>query len=73
MKGLTEKQAEILQLIIDFQAEHKISPTYRNMADKLDVHVKSVYDQVKAVEKKGYISITPNISRSIVVLKGVND
>lgn len=70
MKEITEKQIEILRFIIDFIDKHKISPTYRNIADAYGKTVRSIFDHVKALEKKGYVSTTPNISRSIVVLKG---
>jgi repressor LexA len=53
MKGLTKKQAEILDYI---NANVKlVIPTFRDIAGNFGMTVKGAYDHVKAIEKKGYI------------------
>jgi len=54
MKPLTDKQSDILKYMIDNSIQ--IMPTYREISDYYGVSVKCVYDHVKALIKKGYVS-----------------
>ena len=47
MKPLTEKQAAILQHIIDVSREHGYPPTLREMADVYGITPKGIFDHLK--------------------------
>lgn len=66
MKDITDKQREVLDYIRQYRREHKYSPVIREIAKHFDISVKAAYDQVRALHKKGAISITQGVSRSIV-------
>ena len=66
---ITDKQIGILKYIIQFKKDHPYSPTIREVADGMNITVKGAYDHITALIKKGYLSSTPNISRSIEVIK----
>ncbi len=65
MKLLTERQKDFLEFIEEFMREKPYSPTIREIADHFGMSVKGAYDHIKAIEKKGYIRVGENRSRSI--------
>jgi repressor LexA len=66
---LTEKQQEVLDFIVNFREEHGYSPTVGDIRRGLGYNsVPAARVHVMALEKKGKIRTTPNVSRSIVVL-----
>lgn len=68
MKGITDRQREVLQYIKDYVATHKFPPTIREISERFQISVKGAYDHVKALEKKSFIRCDNNRSRSIEVL-----
>lgn len=68
-KKLTKRQQEVLDYIKDYWNKNKYSPAYRNVAVHFDISVKRVYDHIHALEKRGHITFTPGIGRSIVIVE----
>lgn len=68
MKGMTERQADILQALITMSRDRGFPPTVRELADRFAVTHKTIYDQLQALQKKGFISIEPKVSRGIKIL-----
>lgn len=55
MKSLTEKQRRVLDVITRFWEHHERPPTTRELADELGCHVKTVYQYIVVLERKGAI------------------
>jgi repressor LexA len=68
MKELTERQKVILEYIERYQQERRCPPTIREISDNFRISVKGGYDHLKALEKKGYLRLGENRSRSIEIL-----
>ncbi len=66
MKPLTPRQAEILQLIKDYQAETGMPPTRAEIARQLGFKsANAAEEHLKALAKKGVIEMLPGTSRGI--------
>jgi repressor LexA len=64
--GLTLKQKAVLVAISDLTREKGLSPTLNEIRDKLGYRrVSSIQHHLDALKKKGYLSHTPNQSRSL--------
>lgn len=72
MRGLTDRQNQVMQFISDYTLEHSCPPTIREMASHLNVSIRAVQDHVNALEKKGYLTKTEKQSRSIRVVNGTS-
>ena len=70
MKAITKRQSEVLTYIKTFIDEHHFPPTIREISEHFSISVKGAYDHVKALERKGYIRLDNNRSRTIEVLDG---
>jgi repressor LexA len=68
MKEITKRQNEVLSFIKSFIAAHKYPPTIREISTAFGISVKGAYDHVKALERKGFIALNTNRSRTIEVL-----
>jgi len=68
MKAITSRQSEVLDYIKAFIGEHHFPPTMREISEHFSISVKGAYDHVKALEKKGYLKIDNNRSRTIEVV-----
>ncbi|MCQ2596977.1 MAG: transcriptional repressor LexA [Treponema sp.] len=68
MKGITERQKEVLTFIANFQEENSYPPTVREISEHFDISLRAVQDHLTALQKKGYLSQTQKRSRSIRVL-----
>lgn len=68
MKSITKRQQEVLDFIKSYISEHHFPPTMREISDHFDISVKGAYDHVKALERKRYINLGSNRSRTIEVL-----
>ncbi len=68
MKGLTNRQTEVLSFIKHFITVHKFPPTVREISDNFSISVRGAYDHIKVLEKKGAICCDTMRSRAIVVL-----
>ena len=69
MIPLTDRQKEVLEVIRKYIAEHEYSPTYQELADILGMYLKAVYDHIRALERKGWITKIDKKPRTIVILK----
>ena len=69
---LTQRQKEILQMLIDYINENGFSPSYRELCDIADVNSPAtIWTHLKNLKNKGYIDYIPAKSRTIKILKGV--
>jgi repressor LexA len=73
MKAITARQSEVLSYIKAFIHDHKFPPTIREISDSFSISVKGAYDHVKALEKKQFIKLDTNRSRTIEVLGEESD
>lgn len=55
MDVLTERQKKVVADIIGFFERERRPPTTRELAEELNCHVKTVYQYVLVLERKGYI------------------
>lgn len=66
MKELTSRQAECLQVIRDYQAEHGFAPTIREIGEKMGItSTNGVKDHMLALVKKGYIQCSAGQARAV--------
>lgn len=69
MIGLTRKQSELLQYIQMYMAETRVSPSFEEMKDALDLKSKSsVHQLISALEERGFIRRIPNRARALEVI-----
>jgi repressor LexA len=70
MKGLTDRQQQLLHFIEDHLRIHGFPPSIREMADHMGIRsTNGVNDHLKALEKKGYIQRGAGLkSRAISLL-----
>jgi repressor LexA len=64
---LTARQREILDWIKGFIREHTIPPTVREIGADFDIKSSTVFDHLKALEAKGYISRDKSRARALFV------
>lgn len=68
MKGLTERQAQVLSYLYDFKETNGYAPSYREIAARFGFSSKAAYDHIKALQKKGAVAGMDNVSRSNTVI-----
>lgn len=69
---LTEIQRKILDIIIKYKKENKMSPTVREIGEITKIKSTStVQGHLNSLEKKGFIERKSSIPRSIIVLKSM--
>ena len=67
----TEREKEILKMLIDFIEENGFSPSYRELCDIADLSSPAtIWTHLKNLKSKGYIDYIPAKSRTIKILKG---
>ena len=71
MKGLTERQKEILKFIESFSEEQGMAPTVYEIADHLGVKTSTVFAHLQALSKKGFLTRSSK-ARSITLSKKVS-
>lgn len=70
MKYLTERQRDILNFIKEFQAEHGIAPTHREICDHFGFSsYGTVYKHLSLLEKKGLIRRDWNQKRGVELVE----
>lgn len=69
MIELTDRQDEVLKWIKVFISKNGYSPTRQEIADAFDIHTNGAQHHINALAKKEAITVTPKISRSIVVIE----
>ena len=74
VKGLTKRQLEVLDLIYASIDENGMPPTRSEIANNLGFKsLNAAEDHLKALEKKEFIKLVPNVSRGIKILKKTNN
>jgi len=68
MRGITDRQKEVLTFIANFQEDNSFPPTVREISEHFHISLRAVQDHLTALQKKGYLSQTQKRSRSIRVL-----
>ncbi len=70
MRPLTPRQAEILQLLKDYQAASGMPPTRAEIATQLGFKsANAAEEHLKALAKKGFIEMMPGTSRGIRLIE----
>ena len=70
MKYLTERQRDILQFIREFQREHGVAPTHREICDRFGFSsYGTVYKHLSLLEKKGLIRRDWNQKRGVELIE----
>ncbi|NLG14191.1 MAG: transcriptional repressor LexA [Lentisphaerae bacterium] len=67
MKGLTDRQQEILDFISEFTRQEGMAPTNSEIAHRFDIKSATAFAHVKALERKGYVTRSSK-ARSLSVL-----
>ncbi len=73
MKGITDRQKEVLTFISGFTEENAYPPTVREISEHFQISIRAVQDHIIALQKKGYLSQSQKRSRSIRVLSDMRD
>jgi len=73
MKGITDRQKEVLTFISDFTEDNGFPPTVREISDHFEISIRAVQDHILALQKKGFLSQSQKRSRSIKVLSDLRE
>lgn len=73
MKGITDRQKEVLTYISSYSEENAYPPTVREISDHFGISIRAIQDHITALQKKGYLSQSQKRSRSIKVLNDVRE
>ena len=73
MKGITDRQKEVLTFISNYTEENSYPPTVRDISDHFEISLSAVQDHITALQKKGYLSQSQKRARSIHVLSDVRE
>ena len=67
---LTEKQHQLLSFLIEYQAEHDISPSFDEMREAAGLASKSgIHRLISGLEERGYIRKLANRARAIEIVR----
>lgn len=70
MRGLTKRQAEILEFIISDLVELQRTPTIREIGSRIGItSTNGIRDHLNALARKGYLQTTELQTRSLRVLR----
>lgn len=65
---LTARQQEVLDLISDYITDHRFPPTITELSELMGCRSpNAANDQLRALQRKGAITITPGVSRGITI------
>ncbi|WP_312806334.1 LexA family transcriptional regulator [Atlantibacter hermannii] len=65
---LTARQQEVLDLISDYIADHRFPPTIYELSGLMGCRSpNAANDHLRALQRKGAITITPGVSRGITI------
>jgi len=64
MKGLTDRQSEVLGFIRAFSQRHGLPPTVREVAERFRVTPRAAFDHIRALERKGALQRRVTARRS---------
>lgn len=73
MKGITDRQKEVLTYISEFTEENSFPPTVREISQHFGISLRAIQDHITALQKKGFLSESQKRSRSIKVLADVRE
>lgn len=73
MKGITDRQKEVLTFISSYTEENSFPPTVRDISNHFGISLRAVQDHILALQKKGYLSQSQKKARSIRVLSDCRD
>ena len=68
MKGITDRQKEVLTFISAYTEENSFPPTVRDISNHFGISLRAVQDHILALQKKGFLSQSQKKARSIRVL-----
>ena len=68
MKGITDRQKEVLTFISTYTEENSYPPTVRDISNHFGISLRAVQDHILALQKKGFLSQSQKKARSIRVL-----
>jgi repressor LexA len=64
---ISDKQAEVLQFIIEYVEEHGFQPTTGEMAKNFGISINAIKDRLKLLAEKKVIEIMPRQERAIAI------
>lgn len=64
----TPGQLKVENAIREFQSQWERTPSMQELADELGVSKVTVFEHIKALEKKGRLIRTPHAARSIILV-----
>lgn len=73
MKGLAPRQVEVYEFIKKYSEENGYPPTYKEIGAKLICHSTFVMQIVKAMIRKGYLTMRPGEARTLRIVKGLDE
>jgi repressor LexA len=73
MKGITDRQKEVLTFISNYTEENGYPPTVREISEHFEISIRAVQDHIIALQKKGFLSQSQKRARSIKVLSDTTD
>jgi repressor LexA len=65
---LTQRQREVLDVIKNYFEAHKIPPTVRDLAGKLEITVSTAHKLLQVLKKKGWVDLKGHLSRGIILI-----
>lgn len=71
MKGLTEKQKQVLEFIESFAEAKGMAPTVYEIAENFSVKTSTIFSHLRALQRKKYLSRSSK-ARSIMVTKPIH-
>lgn len=72
-RSLTPKQKKILDFILNFTEKKDFAPSLKEIADNIGLKaVSTVYQHIKALEKKGYLKKENNQPRGVQLIQDQN-
>lgn len=69
MRGITDRQKEVLTFISTYTEENSYPPTVRDISEHFEISLRAVQDHITALQKKGFLSQSQKRARSIKVLE----
>ena len=73
MRGITDRQKEVLTYISTYTEENSYPPTVRDISEHFGISLRAVQDHSLALQKKGFLSQSQKKARSIRVLSDMRD
>ena len=70
MKGITDRQKQVLDFISEYTKEKNYPPTVREISTHFGISIRAIQDHIIALQKKGYLSQSQKKARSLNVLNG---